>query len=42
MYASCPVTDPGVEIGGHIGPYNKRIARAYNGGMGLCPSGVQG
>jgi len=31
--------DPGVEIGGHIGPYGVRGARAYNGrlGGGLCP-----
>jgi len=31
--------DPGVEIGGHVGPYGEReLAEVW----GLCPSGVQG
>jgi len=29
--------DPGVEIGGHIGPYGERGTQAYNGGLGAVP-----
>jgi len=32
--------DPGVEIAGPYNPYATRRARAYNGGLGVCPQSI--